>query len=277
MVTVASPIIKWAGGKRQLLPEIVKRMPTAFKRFYEPFFGGGALFFSLSPEQAVLSDINSQLINAYQQIKISPYKIISTLEQIQNKHNSLKNDIEQTKYYLTKRNEFNQCILNNILTVKSASLFIFLNKAGYNGLYRVNKKGLFNVPSSHRKILKMFDAENIFAASHALQKCTIKCGDFEDACRDARSGDFIFLDPPYYDSFDTYQSGGFSEADHIRLARLFKKLSKEGVYCIETNSNCDFIKELYKDFSIDIINVKRMINCDSAKRTGCEIIITNFK
>ncbi len=271
------PIIKWAGGKRQLLPELIKRLPLKFGKYYEPFFGGGALFFFLQPKQATLNDTNSQLINIYTQIKNSHTKIINILEKTQNGYNLLEDDTKQTKYYLSKRNEFNKCITENILTVESASLFIFLNKAGYNGLYRVNKKGLFNVPSAHRKTLKIFDTENILAVSQALQKRTVKCVDFEEACSDIEPSDFVFFDSPYYNAFDTYQSGGFSECDHIRLAKLFKKLSDKGVYCLETNSNCEFIKKLYKSFNIDIVPVKRMINCDSAKRTGNEVIITNFK
>ena len=272
----AYPVIKWAGGKRQLLPEINKRLPDKFRNYYEPFFGGGALFFALSPKQAVINDFNTQLVNVYKQIKFSPDEVVNYLMEFPNTYNIIYNTSEQTDFYFNKRNDFNKFIIQDVFTAESAALFIFLNKAGYNGLYRVNRRGLFNVPSAHRKILKICEPENIYAVSDLLQTCIIKQGDFEEACKDAVKEDFIFFDSPYYDTFDSYQTGGFSENDHIRLAELFKKLSKIGVFCILTNNDCDFIKHLYADFHIDVISVKRMINCDSKKRTGREVIIKNF-
>lgn len=271
------PVIKWAGGKRQLLPLLKKRMPRSYRRYYEPFLGGGALFFNLKPKDAIINDSNKQLINMYKYIKLCPGEIAKNLSKYQTMYNNLQTNSEQTKFYLTMRDNFNSFVLKNTSNIESASLFIFLNKAGYNGLYRVNKNGLFNVPSAHRTKLNIYDADNIHAASKLLQNCCINCGDFEDACRTVKPKDFVFFDSPYYDAFDTYQAGGFSEASHVRLAQLFQRLSENGVYCLLTNNNCDFIKNLYKKYNIEVVSVKRMVNCDKNNRVGSEVIITNFK
>lgn len=273
---MAVPIIKWAGGKRQLLTEINKKIPENFNTYYEPFFGGGAVFFDLEPENAVINDFNSQLINVYKKIKTSPKKIISYLEKYQKEYNIIEKKEEKLEFYYKKREEFNAFIKSNTFSSESASLFIFLNKAGYNGLYRVNKDGFFNVPSAHRKTLNLFDYDNILDVSKKLKKCEIKCGDFFKACKNVGPRDLVFFDSPYYDTFDTYQAGGFSEGDHRRLAQLFDELSNRGAFIILTNNNCDFIKNLYANYNIKEVEVKRMINSDSSKRTGSEVIITNF-
>ena len=274
---MAAPIVKWVGGKRQLIPKITARMPETFGTYYEPFFGGGALYFNQAPKKAVINDFNGQLVNVYTQIKANPNDVISFLTQYQNEYNQQIDKDARANCYYKNRDQFNNFIKNNIFTSKSAALFIFLNKAGFNGLYRVNLNGLFNVPPAHRKILNSFDKDNILEVSKLLSKTKITQGDFEKACKNVKKGDFVFFDSPYYDTFDTYQAGGFSKEDHERLAKLFRTLSDKGVYCILTNSETDFIKELYKDFYIDIVPVKSMINCDGNKRTGTEVIIYNFK
>lgn len=271
------PVIKWAGGKRQLIPVLRNCIPRSYGNYYEPFFGGGALFFELLPQNAIINDSNRQLMNMYRYISSSSEEIIKYLSFYQDTYNNLQTNEEKTNFYYNMRGNFNSFVLKNISNIESASLFIFLNKAGYNGLYRVNKNGLFNVPSAHRTKLNIYDADNIQAVSKLLQNCRINCGDFEDACRTVKLKDFVFFDSPYYDTFDTYQAGGFSEADHLRLAKLFQNLSENGVYCLLTNNNCDFIKNLYKDYNIEVIPVKRMVNCDKNNRVGSEVIITNFK
>lgn len=273
---MATPIIKWVGGKRQLIPEITKNLPESFNTYYEPFFGGGAMFFNLNPTKAVINDFNSQLVNVYKQVKKNNTLVMDKLDQLQNEYNTLADDNARTMYYTTQRDRFNDCIRNNLFDVDSAALFIFMNKTGFNGLYRVNARGRFNVPSSHRESIKTYDRDNMIDVSRMLKNAIIKQGDFEQACNGAKEGDLVFFDSPYYDTFDTYQAGGFSEADHIRLANLFKRLSNRGVYCILTNSNTDFIKNLYKDYNIRVVSVKRLVNRDASNRTGEETIITNF-
>jgi DNA adenine methylase len=273
---MAIPIIKWVGGKRQLLNKLKEKVPKDYNAYFEPFFGGGALFFELKPENATINDFNTQLINVYNQIKNNKKRVVNNLTKYQNEYNNLKDDKEKTKYFLDKRTEFNKYIQKNKLNTISAALFIFLNKTGFNGLYRVNKNGLLNVPSAHKNTVNTFDNDNINEVSSLLKKCTILNDDFENACKNAKSKDLVFFDSPYYDTFDTYQSGGFSVEDHKRLFKLFKSLTEKNVYCILTNSNTDFIKNLYKDYDIEVVSVKRMINSDATKRTGEEVIITNF-
>lgn len=271
-----SPVIKWAGGKRQLLPTIKPMLPETYGRYFEPFFGGGALFCDVQPDKAVINDFNKQLIGMYKQIKKDPNAVCAALYDFQEQYNGKSSMEEKDALYYEFREDFNACIDDDIKTSLSAALLIFLNKAGFNGLYRVNASGKYNVPSAHRKTVKAYERENIEGMSKLLKKAKIMCGDFEKACKDAEAGDFVFFDSPYYDTFDTYQAGGFSEADHIRLYNLFDSLSQKGVYCMLTNNDCDFIKKLYAKYNIKTIDVKRMINCDGNNRVGKEVIITNY-
>lgn len=263
------PVIKWAGGKTQLLPAIKNKIPKQYNTYFEPFFGGGALFFSIKPKKSVINDFNCELINLYNMVKEYPYELINELDKHQFNHSE--------SYYLKIREDFNQRINNPaLLGIIDAGELIYLNKMGFNGLYRVNSNGLYNVPSGHKRKCIIYDKENILEASKLLQTANILCADFEEACKSVTKGDFIFFDSPYYNTFDTYQKGGFSDGDHQRLALLFKELTRKGAYCLLTNSNTNFIKDLYREYNIDIINVKRMINCDGSKRTGEEVIITNY-
>lgn len=262
------PIVKWAGGKTQLLRYIVPLLPKQFNRYYEPFFGGGALFFEIQPLKATINDYNFKLINVYNVVKNNPNELIDLLNEHQRNH--------KDGYYNKVREEFNRNILNNKYSITDAADFIYLNKMCYNGLFRVNSKGLFNVPSSRKKKCVLYDNDNVLNVSKALSKATIMSSDFEKACKRAKKGDFVFFDSPYFDTFDSYQKNGFSIEDHKRLSVLFNKLSNKGVYCMLTNSDTEFIRQLYSDFTIKTVEVKRMINCDGNNRTGKELIITNY-
>lgn len=267
---MAKPVVKWAGGKTQLLEVIKKKMPKQYNTYYEPFVGGGALFFDIKPTKAIINDFNVELINMYNQIKFDPEALIEEL----NKHQI--NHCED--YYLKIREDFNKRINKpEELGLLDAAELIYLNKMGFNGLYRVNLNGLYNVPSGHKKNCVIYQKENIFEVSRLLKNTKILCEDFETACKAAKKGDFIFFDSPYFDTFDTYQKGGFTKEDHIRLFKLFKELSKKEIYCLLTNSNTEFIKELYKEFNIEVVPVKRMINRDGSKRIGEEVIISNYE
>lgn len=275
--SICAPVIKWVGGKRQLIPAIKARLPEKFETYYEPFFGGGALFFELQPPKAVINDFNAQLINLYRQLQQDYQSVISIIDHFQITYNSLDNDSEKVNFYRSLRQLFNDFLKSDTRSATSAALFVFLNKAGFNGLYRVNSMGEFNVPPAHRDKINAYQLENIRAVSEILGKATILHGDFEAACAGAQPGDFVFFDSPYYNTFDTYQAGGFNEADHRRLADLFARLSQRGVYCMMTNSNTDFIKELYSDYHIEVVDVKRMVNCDASNRKGQEVIVTNYQ
>ena len=269
-----APIVKWAGGKRQLLPTLKPMLPGCFNKYFEPFFGGGALFCSMAPNKAVINDLNGQLITMYKQIRDNPSAILGELHQIQFRYNALETMDEKDNLYYELREEYNRRISKRSEDV--AALLIFLNKAGFNGLYRVNSMGRYNVPPAHRKQINAFDEKNVMAFSKILKNSEIMCGDFEDACKDAKEGDFVFFDSPYYNTFDTYQAKGFSEEDHVRLRDLFRALTKRKIWCMLTNNDCEQIKELYKGFNIRSIPVKRVISCNGKNRTGKEVIITNY-
>lgn len=270
------PFIKWAGGKRQLIPAITERMPKNWNSYYEPFVGGGAVLFHFNPSNATINDINSQLINTYRVIRDTPNQFMELLDQYDC---DLAGSKDTKDYFYSKRNEYNELLKNSSLSIKSAALFIFLNKHCFNGLYRVNAKGLFNVPYNGATAAS-FSEENLLAISAYLGNVTIKNGDFEEACSTASKGDFVFFDSPYAPlnptSFESYTKEGFTEEEHCRLARLYAELTDRGCYCMLTNHNTELINELYKDYTIDIIEVKRSINADASKRTGTEVIIRNY-
>ena len=271
-----SPFVKWAGGKRQLLAQIRERMPREYNRYYEPFIGGGAIVFDLLPENALINDINEALINAYVQIREN---VDSFLDSINRIDSAIGEDGKA--YYYSMRNLYNMKLEKMEYDIELAALFVFLNKHCFNGLYRVNSKGLFNVPYNNSKRVS-YDEESIRMTSDYLKKVTITTGDFEDACRNAGRGDFVFLDSPYAPlnptSFESYTKEGFTLESHERLARLYDELTERGCYCMLTNHNTELIEQLYgnKGYAISVVNVKRMINSDANNRKGQEVIICNY-
>lgn len=271
-----SPFLKWAGGKRQLLDKIIDRMPKSFNNYYEPFIGGGALLFELQPAKAVINDINASLINAYITIAEKPFEFISAVIELDSQIPG-----DGKTYYYSLRERYNNKLVKTEYDTELAALFVFLNKHCFNGLYRVNAKGLFNVPYNNSK-RESINKESIIAISEYLKNVKIMQGDFEKACNDAQRGDFVFLDSPYAPlnptSFESYTKEGFDIESHKRLANLFKKLTDKGCYCMLTNHNTEFINDLYgnKGYKIDVVRVKRMINSNASKRVGEEVIIYNY-
>lgn len=272
-----SPLIKWAGGKRQLLDKIQELMPKEYNRYFEPFFGGGAVFFSIAPQGAVINDANHMLINMYRQIERDPYTIMDKLDSLEKEYNSKINDEERKVCYYTKRELFNICIREKDYSEDSAALFIFLNKTCFNGIYRENSKGFFNVPTGRKKTVKTYITENVLSISELLKNTIILNEDYKKACETAEQGDFVFFDPPYWETFSDYQKNGFGEEEHRNLAKLFTELTEKGVYCLLTNSNTDFVKALYSGYDIQVVSVMRNINRNGNGRTGEEVIIRNFK
>ncbi|MGI5946428.1 MAG: DNA adenine methylase [Lachnospiraceae bacterium] len=272
----AAPFVKWAGGKRQLLPQIKERMPEHYKRYYEPFVGGGAVVLELLPKDALINDINRELIHTYRQIQTDPEGFLASIERLDE---AMWEDGKA--YYYAMRETYNRKLTEGELDEELAALFVFLNKHCFNGLYRVNAKGLFNVPYNNSR-QKSCSRENILAVSEYLKTIELLNGDFEDACQTAEDGDFVFIDSPYAPlnpvSFESYTKEGFDIESHKRLARLFDDLTSRGCYCMLTNHNTDLIHELYdgKGYRIDAVSVKRMINSDAANRVGEEVIICNF-
>lgn len=271
-----APFVKWAGGKRQLLSKIKERMPEQYNDYYEPFVGGGAVVLELQPENAVINDINKSLINAYTQIANNPDEFLDAV-------NMLDNEMwdDGKAYYYSIREHYNDKLMREEFDIELAALFVFINKHCFNGLYRVNGKGLFNVPYNKSRKASV-DKKAIVETSKYLRSINIINGDFENACRNAQAGDFVFIDSPYAPlkptSFESYTKEGFDVESHRRLANLFDELSERGCYCMLTNHNTEFINELYgnKGYSIDVVSVKRMINSDASNRVGEEVIIYNY-
>ena len=271
-----APFVKWAGGKRQLIPQIRERMPEQFNNYYEPFVGGGAVIFELLPENAVINDINRALINTYQMICDHPQEFLQEINRL---------DAEMwedgKEYYYSLREHYNDKLMRDEFDVELAALFVFINKHCFNGLYRVNGKGLFNVPYNNSRRSSV-DEQSIMEISEYLRNVTIISGDFEAACEGASAGDFVFIDSPYVPlnptSFESYTKEGFDIESHKRLAKLFDELTARGCYCMLTNHNTELINELYgnKGYTIDVVSVKRMINSDASNRVGEEVIICNY-
>ncbi len=265
------PFVKWAGGKRQLIDILINEIPEEFNTYIEPFVGGGALFFEIQPKKAIISDINKELINAYLVIKDHVYELIDSLR----KH---KNE----KDYFYKIRALNP---EELTSVERASRFIYLNKTCFNGLYRENSKGQFNVPFGKYKKPKILDEENLISVSEFLNNIEIQIfnKDYREVCQLAQKGDFIYLDPPYYPisktaSFTKYNKYDFTEEDQIKLSEVFKKLDKKGCYVMLSNSNTQFIKNLYKGYNIQELEANRAINCkgNRRKKEKVELLVKNF-
>lgn len=266
--SIAKPFVKWAGGKSGLIASLIPFIPKNFNSYFEPFVGGGALFFYLKNQKILnskkiyINDKNSQLINAYKQIKINPHEILEELEILNKKHS------EETFYRI--RNLDRNSDFYFLSEVFKAARFIYLNKTCYNGLCRYNSKGHFNTPMGNYKNPKIYDKELIFSVHKALKNVLITNNDFESALLKVKKGDFIYFDPPYFplnktSSFVNY-TDNFLAKEQIRLYELFKILDFEGVKVLQSNSNTQFIRELYKDFEIIEINSKRAINCKGDRR-----------
>ena len=266
--TIPKPILKWAGGKSQLLPEIKKRMPVSFNKYIEPFVGGGALFFNLCPKNAIISDSNPDLINLYNVIASNPEELVESLKQYRNE-----------KDFFYKIRSLDSSKLSD---VEKASRMIYLNRTCFNGLYRVNRMGQFNVPFGNYKNPKIVDEDLISVLSPILRDTKIILSDYTDILNQyAEEGDFVFLDPPYmpvgkYGDFKRYTKEQFYENDQRQLARVVRQLTDVGVKVILTNSNHPVILDLYKGYRIDIIPTKRNISSNGSTRKGEDIIVCNF-
>ena len=271
------PFVKWAGGKRQILDKLNKYIPTKFNTYYEPFVGGGALLFDLAPKKAVINDSNQELMNVYN--VLCDYSKYSKMCKLLNKYEASHSE----EFYYEIRNMDKEKSFKRISDYKKAARTLYLNKSCFNGLYRVNKKGEFNVPFNKNKKVNTYDGENLLTIHYFLTNNDIKieCHDFEESVKKAKKGDFVYFDPPYdsdTSTFNSYTEEGFGKEEQIRLARVFKELSDKGVYVMLSNHNTILINELYKDFNIHIIEAKRSINSKGSKRGNVEeVIITNYE
>lgn len=268
------PLLKWAGGKRQILKTLLLNVPEKFNKYYEPFVGGAALLIALYSsnkiKSAKISDINRDLYNLYSIIKENPDDLISELNNME--------FLNTSQYYYKMRDTFNST--EDI--VKKSAILLYLNRHCYNGLFRVNSCGKFNVPFGKYSKVEKPSIDNIRLISKFLSSTEIINGDFETAVSDAKENDFVYFDPPYMpvnktSYFTDYTNEGFGIKDQERLAKKFRELSEKGVYVMETNSNTESIKKLYREFSIISVNARRNINSNRNKRGNVEeLIITNY-
>ncbi len=271
---VPRPFLKWAGGKTQLADALLERMPLVFRVYHEPFVGSGALFFRLYREQkirhAVISDLNTELIDTYLAIRDHVSDVIKLLAEF---------PYSKEFYYAIREKDPWQLSLP-----ERAARMIYLNKTGYNGLYRVNRQGKFNVPFGQYKSPKYLDQENLLAVSQALQNVDILCTSFETVLERAVAGDWVYFDPPYVPvsptaNFTAYHANGFGLSDQERLRDICVELSQKQVYVMVSNSDTEIIRSLYNlpYFTIDEVLANRAINCNSSRRGKItELVITNY-
>lgn len=270
--TSVSPIIKWAGGKRQLLPELKKRIPLDFNRYFEPFIGGGALFFDLMPSNAYISDINPELVNLYKVVRDNLSELILDLSTHKNTQ----------EYFSEIRSLDRNADYAKLSSVKRASRFIYLNKTCFNGLYRVNSRGFFNVPFGRYSNPNFLDEENLYAVSEFLQTAQIECANFDNILNFVSKGDFVYFDPPYIPlsttaSFTSYSKEDFGMTEQIALKELCEKLDAMGVKFMLSNSDTPVSNELYDSYNVEKIYASRFINSRASGRGKIsEIIVRNY-
>jgi len=267
-------LIKWAGGKKQLIEQFKNIFPKKIERYFEPFLGGGSVAFHLlksHPEikNVYLSDINKELISTYNVVKSNVEELIELLKDYKQKHN-------KEFYYEMRKKDTKE--LNSI---QIAARFIYLNKTCFNGLYRVNSKGIFNVPMGSYKNPQICNEKDLREISNLLQRDDLISVQFHEAVKEAKKGDFVYFDPPYHplkkDSFTTYTKDKFLEKEQEKLAEVFKELDKKGCNVMLSNNDTDFIKKIYKEYNIHFVKANRMINSDASKRGAInELVITNY-
>lgn len=290
---LAKPFVKWVGGKSQLLEEIREKYPSKIEKYCEPFVGGGAVLFDVlshfQPKEVLINDINKELINTYSQIKNNCKGMVALLSKIQSiyKNHSLE---ENKKFFYEKRNRYNELKENenDVDNLEKAVLFIFLNKTCFNGLYRVNSKGLFNVPFNNAKNPLLCDEENLRACSRLLQNVEMQVGDYKQCKSFISTGTFVYIDPPYRPltqtaAFTSYSENGFSDNEQIELGNFITEISNKGAKVLASNSdpknsdiNDNFFDDLYSHFEIKRVAASRMINSNAKKRGAInELLISN--
>ena len=270
------PFIKWVGGKRNLLPAIHESMPEKFTKYFEPFVGGGAVLWSMAEKfpllNIVISDSNEELVNLYETVRDYPEKLIE----------ESKKHINDEEYYYKIRSLDRNNDFSSLNPITRASRFLYLNKTGYNGLWRVNSKGRHNVPFGFYKNPKIVDEQNIFACSEFLKKTTILQGDFSIILPMVDEDSFVYMDPPYHPisataSFTNYSRKGFDSERQIELKKFCDALNAKGAKFMTSNSFTPFIEELYSGYKLKVVSADRFISCkkDGRKKTN-EYIIVNY-
>jgi len=274
------PFVKWVGGKRGLLSQIIPFLPEKFNNYFEPFVGGGALFFELFSQgklenkKAYLFDINSELINAYEIVRDNPSDLIKLLKEFKQKHNK--------EFFYEIREKDRDADFKKLDKTFRAARFIYLNKTCFNGMYRVNKKGFYNVPMGSYKDPRICDEETLLNASSALQNAVIKNCSYDEVLKYAQKDDLVYFDPPYYplsetSNFTAYNEFNFLKEEQIKLYETFKILASKDVNVLLSNSDCEFINELYNEFEINHIMANRFINSKSCSRGKIKEVLVKGK
>jgi len=274
--TLVVPVVKWVGGKRQIISEISKYIPKKFSTYYEPFLGGGAVLFALQPQKAVVNDQNEELMNMYAVIRDRVEDLILLLEQHRN---------EKEHFYKIRELDRDKKQYAKLTDVERAARIIYLNKTCYNGLFRVNRAGEFNTPFGNYKNPKIVNEVALRAVSDYLKSGKVKLlnEDFEVSLKGIRKGAFVYFDPPYDPVSDTsnftgYDKGGFGRDEQIRLKRVCDKLNDRGIKFLLSNSATDFIQELYKDYIVSLVRARRAINSVAEKRGEVdEVLVMNYE
>lgn len=291
---MAKPFVKWVGGKSQLLEEIRKKYPQKIEKYCEPFVGGGAVLFDIlkkfQPKEVLINDINKELINTYLQVKNHCEELINQLNELQTKYKKLGQEDRKVLFY-EKRTRYNALKVNGdeLENLEKATLFIFLNKTCFNGLYRVNSKGLFNVPFNNAKNPLICDAENLRLCSQVLQNVILKTGDYKECESFIDEKTFVYIDPPYRpltqtSAFTSYSENQFLDKEQIELAQFIDNIAKKGSTILASNSDPknsneedNFFDNLYSNFEIERVSASRMINANPKKRGAIrEILISNI-
>lgn len=261
---IARPFLKWVGGKRSILPELIQRLPVKYGKYHEPFLGGGALFFHIQPQSASLSDINFHLILTFKAVRDNVDQLIFNLKIHARNHS--KDYFLKARLRLFKEED----------PIHIAALFIYLNKTCYNGLYRVNKEGRFNVPMGSYKNPAILDEENLRYASEVLKNADIEQHDFSQ--EKITKGDFYYIDPPYHETYNGYSGQGFGDKEHEELAEFCHAIHKKGGYFMLSNSDTSLVRKLYKPYNAEKVLASRFVNCKADGRNKqYELIIRNYQ
>lgn len=274
------PLLKWAGGKRHIAADLISLFPDGWDKqtYFEPFIGGAALFFELSPKQAVISDINKRLIGFYKHVRDDVDALLNEIQVISTNFDACHADLKKV-FFLNLREEFNS---SEVESLESASKLFALNKLCFNGLYRENSKGGFNVPFGQKKKFPSIEFDDFKNANLALQRAEVKVSDFEATVASAQSGDFVYFDPPYIpiditSSFTSYHADGFTLEDQKRLASLLHDLKNRNIKALCSNSETEQTREIYEGLNIKIIQAPRMVSAKSSGRGLIdELVISNF-
>ena len=279
----ARPFVKWAGGKTQLLSELLGRAPPSIETYFEPLVGGGALFFALAdgperaPRRAVLNDLSRELVTTYEVVRHDLRRLTERLGELQCRYLEAERDSRAEIFYAVREQDPDE-------PVEVAARLIFLNKTCFNGLYRVNRRGRFNVPHGRYSNPRILDGDTLTAASHALRDVELLCTGFETMVEAAKPGDFVYFDPPFHpltetSRFTAYTKSGFGREDELRLKRCIDRLTAEGVAVMLSNSSHDFVLGMYLGggYRVEELQVRRAINSRGDRRGGAtELVITNY-